>query len=186
MTIGPTQYLGYAAGEVANNLTFSMVSAFLLVYHTDVAGISAATAGTLFLVVRVWGGVTDLSAGHRVDQSSTRWAGSGPTFCRSGPAAAAAAARGDLLHPERAERGGQGRLGPRLLRAVPTGLQLRQHPQWLPVGGDDAGARRAGQVLHRQGRRRQPHDPLDHGRRLAPGLQLRGPAATSTADRSPA
>ena len=67
------QYLGYAAGEVANNLTFSMVSAFLLIYYTDVAGISAATAGTLFLVVRIFGGATDLLAGQRVDVTSTRW-----------------------------------------------------------------------------------------------------------------
>lgn len=67
------QYLGYGAGDAANNLTFSMVSAFLLIYYTNVAGISAATAGTLFLVVRVWGGFTDLYAGRRVDETQTRW-----------------------------------------------------------------------------------------------------------------
>ena len=67
------QYLGYGAGDAANNLTFSMVSAFLLIYYTDVAGISAATAGTLFLVVRIWGGFTDLFAGRRVDETTTRW-----------------------------------------------------------------------------------------------------------------
>ena len=67
------QYLGYASGDVANNLTFSMASAFLLLYYTDVAGISAGAAGTLFLVVRVWGGVTDLVAGRLVDATSTRW-----------------------------------------------------------------------------------------------------------------
>ena len=67
------QYLGYAAGEIANNLTFQMVSAFLLIYYTDVAGISAAAAGTLLLVVRVWGGFTDLLAGRSVDETSTRW-----------------------------------------------------------------------------------------------------------------
>jgi glucuronide carrier protein len=67
------QYLGYAGGDAANNLTFSMASAFLLIYYTDVAGISASTAGTLFLVVRVWGGVTDLLAGRVVDDTNTRW-----------------------------------------------------------------------------------------------------------------
>jgi glucuronide carrier protein len=67
------QLLGYASGDVANNLTFAMVSAFLLIYYTDVAGISASVAGTLFLVVRVWGGVTDLFAGRRVDETDTRW-----------------------------------------------------------------------------------------------------------------
>jgi glucuronide carrier protein len=67
------QIIGYGAGDAANNLTFSMVSAFLLIYYTNVAGISAATAGTLFLVVRIWGGFTDLFAGRRVDQTQTRW-----------------------------------------------------------------------------------------------------------------
>lgn len=71
--LGPIQYLGYAAGEVANNLAFQMVSTFILLYYTDVAGISAGTAGTLLLVVRIWGGVTDLLAGQRVDKTSTRW-----------------------------------------------------------------------------------------------------------------
>ena len=34
------QYLGYAAGDAANNLAFSMASMFLLLYYTDVVGIS--------------------------------------------------------------------------------------------------------------------------------------------------
>lgn len=68
-----SQYLGYAAGEVANNLTFQMVAAFLLIYYTDVADISASTAGTLLLIARVWGGFTDLLAGRRVDETATRW-----------------------------------------------------------------------------------------------------------------
>jgi glucuronide carrier protein len=67
------QYLGYAAGDVGNNLTFSLASAFLLIYYTDVAGISAATVGTLFLVIRIFGGVTDLVAGRIADATSTRW-----------------------------------------------------------------------------------------------------------------
>lgn len=73
MTMRLRQYLGYATGDAANNLTFSMASAFLLIYYTDVAGISASTAGTLFLLVRVWGGVTDLVAGRLVDETKSRW-----------------------------------------------------------------------------------------------------------------
>jgi glucuronide carrier protein len=68
-----SQYLGYAAGEVANNLTFQMVAVFVLIYYTDVADLSASTAGTLLLVVRVLGGFTDLLAGRRVDETATRW-----------------------------------------------------------------------------------------------------------------
>ncbi len=73
MRLRTSQFVGYAAGDVANNLTFSMVSAFLLIYYTDVAEISAAAAGTLFVVVRVWGGLTDLFAGRRIDGTHTRW-----------------------------------------------------------------------------------------------------------------
>lgn len=73
MTLRLTQYLGYGLGDAANNLTFSLASAFLLIYYTDVAKIPAATAGTLFLVIRVWGGVSDLLVGHLVDDTSSRW-----------------------------------------------------------------------------------------------------------------
>jgi glucuronide carrier protein len=68
-----SRYLGYAGGDAANNLTFSLASAFLLIYYTDVADISASTAGTLFLIVRVWAGIADLIAGQVVDRTNTRW-----------------------------------------------------------------------------------------------------------------
>jgi len=44
--------IGYGAGDAANNLAFTTATMFLLVYYTDVAGISAAAAGTLLLAVR--------------------------------------------------------------------------------------------------------------------------------------
>src|SRR3954470_22756133 len=67
------QYLGYGAGDAANNLAFSMTSMFLLLYYTDVLGIAATTVGTLFLVVRVFDGFADLFAGRVVDRTNTRW-----------------------------------------------------------------------------------------------------------------
>lgn len=67
------QYLGYAAGDAANNLTFSMASLFLLLYYTDVVGLSALAVGTLFLVVRIWGALADIAAGRIVDKTGTRW-----------------------------------------------------------------------------------------------------------------
>ena len=67
------QYLGYGAGDAANNLPFAMTSMFLLIYYTDVVGIAATTVGTLFLVVRVFDGFADLFAGRVVDRTNTRW-----------------------------------------------------------------------------------------------------------------
>jgi glucuronide carrier protein len=74
------QLIGYAAGDAANNLAFSMTSMFLLLYYTDVVGISAAAAGTLFLVVRGWDAFADVFAGRVVDRTMTRWGKFRPFF----------------------------------------------------------------------------------------------------------
>ena len=71
--LGLAQYAGYASGDAANNLAFSMSSLFLLLYYTDVVGISAAAVGTMFLVVRFWDAFTDLFSGRLVDKAQTRW-----------------------------------------------------------------------------------------------------------------
>jgi glucuronide carrier protein len=64
---------GYGAGDLGFNLAFSLSTAFLLYYYTDVAGISAAAVGTMFLVVRLWDAFADLMAGRLVDRTMTRW-----------------------------------------------------------------------------------------------------------------
>jgi glucuronide carrier protein len=71
--LNTVQYLGYAAGDAANNLTFSMASLFLLLYYTDVVGLTAAAVGTLFLLVRIWDAIADVVAGRIVDRTQTRW-----------------------------------------------------------------------------------------------------------------
>jgi glucuronide carrier protein len=73
MRLRPLQVIGYSAGDAANNLAFSITSFFLLVYYTDVAGISAAAVGTMFLVVRLWDAFADVFAGRVVDRTQTRW-----------------------------------------------------------------------------------------------------------------
>lgn len=65
--------VGYGAGDFASNLAFSLSTAFLLYYYTDVAGIAAASVGTMFLVVRLWDAFADLLAGRIVDRTMTRW-----------------------------------------------------------------------------------------------------------------
>jgi glucuronide carrier protein len=60
-------YSGYAAGDAANNLAFSMSSMFLLLYYTNVVGLGAAAVGTMFLLIRFWDALADLVAGRMVD-----------------------------------------------------------------------------------------------------------------------
>jgi glucuronide carrier protein len=68
--------IGYGAGDGANNLAFATATMFLLVYYTDVAGIAAAAAGTLLLVVRIFDAFADVVAGRIVDRTySQRFGG---------------------------------------------------------------------------------------------------------------
>lgn len=66
-------FLGYGAGDMANNLAFSLVITFLTLYYTDVALISPAAVGILFLVMRIIDAFTDLIAGSIIDRTQTRF-----------------------------------------------------------------------------------------------------------------
>ncbi|MEI6859896.1 MAG: glycoside-pentoside-hexuronide (GPH):cation symporter [Shewanella sp.] len=60
--------IGYAAGDMANMASFGMSASFLLVYYVDVLGITAAAAGTLFLIARLWDGINDPMMGAFADK----------------------------------------------------------------------------------------------------------------------
>ena len=77
-------YLGYAAGDLANNFAFSLQALFLIIYYTNVVGLDPAPIATMFLVVRGWDAFADLTAGRLVDLTSTRWGNSGRTCCSPG------------------------------------------------------------------------------------------------------
>lgn len=65
--------IGYSLGDVANNFAFAMGALFLLSYYTDVAGVGAAAAGTMLLLVRIFDAFADVTAGRLVDSVNTRW-----------------------------------------------------------------------------------------------------------------
>jgi len=64
--------IGYGFGDFGNNLAFTLSTAFLLYYYTDVAGLSAASVATMFFVVRLWDAFADVFAGRLVDRTMTR------------------------------------------------------------------------------------------------------------------
>lgn len=67
------QYFGYGAGDMANNMAFSLAITFLPLYYTDVALISPGIVATIFLVMRFIDAFTDVLIGSFVDRSNTRW-----------------------------------------------------------------------------------------------------------------
>lgn len=60
-------YLSYACGDAANNLTFTMAAMFLMLYYTNVIGMEGAVVGTMFLVIRFVDAFTDIAVGRIVD-----------------------------------------------------------------------------------------------------------------------
>ncbi|KKB73010.1 MULTISPECIES: MFS transporter [Bacillus] len=64
---------GYASGDLACNLIYTTVSTYLLFFYTDVYGLSAAAAGTMFLVVRIIDALADPFIGTIVDRTNSKF-----------------------------------------------------------------------------------------------------------------
>jgi glycoside/pentoside/hexuronide:cation symporter, GPH family len=65
--------IAYALGDVACNLFWTIFSVYLVFFYTDIYGISAAAAGTLLLVTRVWDSLNNPIMGLIADRTDTRW-----------------------------------------------------------------------------------------------------------------
>lgn len=65
--------IGYGLGDTASNLFFQTFMLFLLFFYTDIFGISAAAAGTMFLVTRIWDTINDPIMGVIADRTKSRW-----------------------------------------------------------------------------------------------------------------
>jgi glycoside/pentoside/hexuronide:cation symporter, GPH family len=65
--------VGFSLGDAAANFIFQTIMLLQLSFYTDSFGISAAAAGWLFLVARLWGAVFDPIMGVISDRTVTRW-----------------------------------------------------------------------------------------------------------------
>ncbi len=66
------QRVGFGAGDLAQNLIYQTVSMYLLIFYTNVYGISAASAGVMFLIVRIVDVLWDPIVGAFVDKRNPR------------------------------------------------------------------------------------------------------------------
>jgi glycoside/pentoside/hexuronide:cation symporter, GPH family len=64
---------GYSLGDAAANFVFMTMILFQLNFYTDTLGISAAVAGSLLLVGRLWDAFFDPMMGVMADRTNTRW-----------------------------------------------------------------------------------------------------------------
>jgi len=65
--------IGYSLGDTASHFVWDMVGFWILIFYTDTFGISAAAAGTIMLIARVWDMINDPLMGIISDRTNTRW-----------------------------------------------------------------------------------------------------------------
>jgi len=65
--------IAYGLGDTASNIIFQTVMMFLLLFYTDVVGLSPGVVGTMFLLVRLIDAVTDPIMGNIADKTRTKW-----------------------------------------------------------------------------------------------------------------
>ncbi len=71
--IGLLEKVGFSAGDGASNLFFQTFVTYLLYFYTDVFGMPAAAAGTMFLVTRIWDAINDPIMGLIADRTVTKY-----------------------------------------------------------------------------------------------------------------
>lgn len=64
--------VGYGSGDVAGNVVYALLSAFLMIYLTDTAGLNPGVIGTLMMVSRIFDGFSDIIFGRLLDRTRTR------------------------------------------------------------------------------------------------------------------
>jgi GPH family glycoside/pentoside/hexuronide:cation symporter len=71
--LSPGTKFGYAIGQVGVSVPYNLVSVFLLFFFTDIAGISPAFAGTIFMIAVLWAAFADPFIGIFSDNLRTKY-----------------------------------------------------------------------------------------------------------------
>ena len=65
--------IGYGFGDAASSMFWKIFGMYSLFFYTDVFGITAAAAGTMFLVARLWDSFFDVFVGIISDRTKSRY-----------------------------------------------------------------------------------------------------------------
>lgn len=72
--IGAGKIIGYGLDSMGKDLALGVIGSYLLVFYTDILGISAAAAGMILVLTKIWDAINDPMMGAIVDRSKrTKW-----------------------------------------------------------------------------------------------------------------
>lgn len=64
--------VGYGAGDIAGNVVYAFLTAFVMVYLTDTIGLASGIVGTLIAASKLFDGFTDIFFGAMIDKTHSR------------------------------------------------------------------------------------------------------------------
>ena len=64
--------IGYGSGDVAGNVVYAFLSAFVMFYLTDSMGMNMGIVGTLMAASKVFDGISDFFFGNLIDRTKTK------------------------------------------------------------------------------------------------------------------
>ena len=64
--------IGYGSGDIAGNVVYALLSAFVMIFLTDTVGMNAGIVGTLIAVSKLFDGVSDIFFGALIDKTNTK------------------------------------------------------------------------------------------------------------------
>ena len=64
--------IGYGSGDVAGNVVYAFLSAFVMFYLTDSVGMSMGTVGTLMAISKIFDGISDFFFGNLIDRTNSK------------------------------------------------------------------------------------------------------------------
>ena len=85
LTVGTR--IAYGFGDTACNIVYGMISALLVLFYTDYAGVSVATVGLVMLISRIFDGTSDAIMGVIVSKTKSKWGKARPWITSRFPAA---------------------------------------------------------------------------------------------------
>lgn len=92
--------LAYGMGDVGCNFSWMFVGNFLMIFYTDVFGISMSAVAALMLFSRFWDAVNDPVIGALSDKTHTRWGRYRPWLLIAAPLTAVVLMMSFWAHPD--------------------------------------------------------------------------------------
>lgn len=95
--------VAYGMGDVGCNFSWMFVGNFLMIFYTDVFGISMGAVATLMLLSRFWDAINDPIIGSLCDKTHTRWGRYRPWLLIAAPLTAIVLMLTFWAHPDWSE-----------------------------------------------------------------------------------